>query len=110
MIVSQRRRPEDRPAPHRRESRPVLRPVSGSSGLYRLRDWNYLRHFRHLLPEVALDAVLEGHRAARAAVAGAVEADLDDAVGAHVDQLDVAPIRLHGGADQVDDALHLVAR
>ena len=52
------------------------------------------------------DAVLEGHRAARAAVAGAVEADLDDVVGGDVDDLDVPAVRLHRRADQVDHALH----
>src|SRR5687768_13597542 len=58
------------------------------------------RHFRHAFAEVALDALVEGHAAAGAAVAGAVEADLDDAFGVHVDQLDVAAVGLDGGADQ----------
>src|SRR5262249_43459355 len=70
---------------------------------------NDLRDFRHFLPQVALDAVLEGHRAAGAAVAGAVEADLNNAVIADADKLDIAAIGLDGGADEVDYPLHLFA-
>src|SRR5688572_19340107 len=66
-------------------------------------------HFRHAFAEVAFDALVERHAAAGTAVAGAVEADLDLPVGIDVDQLDVAAVSLHGGADQVDHALDPLA-
>src|SRR5436190_3867402 len=56
--------------------------------------------------EVALDPVLQGHRAAGTAMAGAVETDLHDTFGRDVHQFDVAAIRLDSGADQVDHALY----
>src|SRR3954467_12607189 len=67
------------------------------------------RDFRDLFSQVSRDPVLQGHRAARAAMAGAVEADLNDAFAGDVDQLDVAAVGLHRGADQVDHTLHPLA-
>src|SRR4051812_23563090 len=64
--------------------------------------------FGGALAEGALDAHLEGHRGGRAAMAGPVEADLDDAVVADLDQFDVAAVRLNRRADEVEDALHLL--
>ena len=72
-------------------------------------NWNNRGNFGDFFAEVSGDAILQGHRAAGTAVAGAVEADFDDAVFADVDQFDIAAIGLHCGADQVDHALHFVA-
>jgi hypothetical protein len=61
-------------------------------------------HFRDVGSEVALDAHLEGHLARRAIDARAVQADLDGAVRADLDELDVASIGLDRGADEAQDA------
>src|SRR5262245_43628990 len=71
------------------------------------RDGDDLGDFGHLFADVAFDAHLQGHGAAGAPVAGAVEADLHHTVGGHIDEFDVPAVRLHGRSDQVDDVLHL---
>src|SRR5438105_3174901 len=83
---------------NRKPKPPAIRETSG--------DGDDAGDFGDALAEVALDSHLEGHRGRGAAVTGAVEADLDDAVVAHLDQLDVAAVRLNGRADEVEDALH----
>ena len=65
--------------------------------------------FGDAFAEVAFDSHLESHFAGGAAVACAVEADLDDAGGGDVDELDVAAIGLDGGADEVEHILHAIA-
>ena len=62
---------------------------------------------RHLLPNRPLDAHLERHLRPGAAPAGPVEADADDALVIHVDQLEVAAVGLNGRADDFDDLLYL---
>jgi hypothetical protein len=52
--------------------------------------------------EVAFDADLEGDHAARAADAGAVEADLDFAFGGDVDEFEIAAVCLDGGANEFE--------
>jgi hypothetical protein len=47
--------------------------------------------------------------AAGAPVAGAEKADLDDAGVAHVDQLDISPVRLHCRPDQLDHFAYAIA-
>ena len=64
-----------------------------------LHDRDDVADFGDFFLEVANDAVLERHVAGRAAVAGAVEADLNDAGGGNIHQLDVAAVGLDGGAD-----------
>lgn len=59
--------------------------------------------------EVSLDPALERDGTRGAADAGAVETDLDDAVGGDVDEFKVASIGLYGGADQADDPLDFLA-
>ena len=54
--------------------------------------------------EVALDAFTEGHRSARAADAGAVEADFDRAVVRDFDEFEVAAVGLDGGTDGIEHA------
>ena len=66
-------------------------------------------HFRHFFAEIAFDAVLKGEIAARAAVAGAVEADLNRAVGLNIHKFDVSAISLNRRADQIDHALYSLA-
>src|SRR4051812_723352 len=71
----------------------------------RLGDGNDSGDLGHFFAEVAFDAHLQGHGAAGAAVAGAVEANLDDAVAGDVNEFDIAAVGLYSGADQVDHAL-----
>jgi hypothetical protein len=77
--------------------------------LFGLGNWDNLCDFGDLFADVPLDAVLEGHFAAWAAVAGAVEADLHDPGVGDVDQFNIPPIGLNGRTDQVDHALHFLA-
>src|SRR5215471_2805738 len=69
----------------------------------------HLRDLRQLVAQVALDAVPERGRGAVAATARAVEPDRDHALLRHVHQLQVAPVRLHHGAELLDDVLDLGA-
>jgi hypothetical protein len=66
-------------------------------------------HFRHFFPEITFNAMLEGEVAAGATVASAMETDLHDAIVSHINQFDIATIRLDGRADQIDHALHAIA-
>lgn len=59
------------------------------------------RHLRNMILEVSLDPHLECHLARRAPDAGAVEPNGDDALLAHAYQLDIAPVALHSGSDQL---------
>jgi len=86
-----------------------LTALRAASQKFALRDGDDLGDFGDFFPEVAFDAHLEGHGAGGAAVAGAVEADLDDAGGSDVHQLDVASIGLDSWADEVDDGLDFFA-
>jgi len=61
-------------------------------------------HFWNVGLEVALDADLEGDHAAGAAHACAMEANLDNTIAGDIDQFDIPAVRLHGGADEFDDA------
>jgi hypothetical protein len=75
----------------------------------RLNDRDNCGNLRHFLAQIPFDAHLERHGAAGAAVAGAVETDMDDPVLFDVNQLDIAPIRLDGRPNQVDHALNPLA-
>ena len=68
-----------------------------------------LGDFGDLFSQVALDSHLQCHRAGWTTVAGTVEADLDDAGGRDVDELDITAVGLNGGADEVDDGLYFFA-
>lgn len=59
--------------------------------------------------EVPLDPGLEGHGTRGAADAGAVEADLDDALGRDVYEFEVAAVGLNGGTYQSEDPVDLLA-
>ena len=56
--------------------------------------------------EVPLDPHLEGHLAGGATDTGPVEADPDDPLRGEVDELHIAAVGLHGGADEADHLLH----
>lgn len=66
------------------------------------------RDSRDVVPEVVLDAHLEGHAAGGAPDTGAVEADSDDAPWGDIDELDISAIGLDAGAHEIDDATNLV--
>ena len=59
--------------------------------------------------ERPLDAVVEGLMGRRAPDAGPVEADLDEAVGARRDELEVAAVFLDRGPDPSEQPLDLLA-
>ena len=59
--------------------------------------------FVDVFGEVLFDAEFEGHGGGGAVDAGALEADLDDAVGSDGDEFEVAAIGLDGGSDLLDD-------
>jgi len=61
----------------------------------------------HVLPEIPLDARLQGQPARGTPDAGAVKANRHVAVRRDLDEFEVAAIRLHGGPHQVDDPLDL---
>jgi hypothetical protein len=63
-----------------------------------------------LFAETALDAHLQGHGAAGATVAGAVEANLHYARRRDVDQFDIASIGLNCRANQVDHFLNALTQ
>src|SRR5262249_51814387 len=65
----------------------------------------HLGDLRHLVAEVALDAVAERGRRARAAAAGTVQADGDDPLLGNVHELEVAAVGLHHGTQLLDDFL-----
>jgi hypothetical protein len=58
--------------------------------------------FRYVRFEISLDPKLQRHRAGGATDARAVKADLDGAVWSDPDELDIAPVGLHGRADEVN--------
>jgi hypothetical protein len=69
---------------------------------------NHAGDLRDAFAKIALDTVMQGHRAAGATIAGTVEADLDGAITENVNQLDVTPVSLHGRADEVDHFLYAI--
>jgi hypothetical protein len=71
-----------------------------------LLDRNDRRDLGDFFAQVSLDAHLKRHCAAGAAVAGAVEADLDNAIILDVYQLDIATVGLDCGTNEVDHALN----
>jgi hypothetical protein len=92
-----------------RASRSLLRP-GGEVAFFDLNHRFHAGYLGDFLSKAAPDAVLEGHGAARAAVAGAVEADLHPSIVADVDQFDIPPVGLHRRADQIDHFQHLIVQ
>lgn len=80
------------------------------TGGYRSVDGLYSLHFRNVGAQVSLNTQLQGHRAGRAADTGPVETYPDDSRGGDVDKLNVATIRLHGRANQIDHLCDAVAQ
>jgi len=82
-----------------------IKPVADVDKLFdrddRADDWN-------VVANGAFDPVLQRHGAARAPVAGTVEADFDD-IRHDIHKLNVAPVSLDGRADFVDHDLNLLA-
>lgn len=59
---------------------------------------------RNVVLQVAFDAGPERHGARGASDAGAVEANLDRSIRKEIDELDVAAVGLHRGANQFEHA------
>ena len=53
--------------------------------------------------KIPLDPEFERHAAGGATDTGPVEPDFHDAIGADVDEFDIAAVRLDSGPDQVED-------
>src|SRR5436190_99401 len=74
---------------------------------WRRLDRDDLFDLRNRRLELVLDPHLQRHRARRAALARALEADVDDAVlFVHVHQLDMAAVELDVRTDPVEDFVH----
>lgn len=62
--------------------------------------------FRNFFFDIAFDAHVEGHGAAWAADACAVEANADDTFGGDFDEFNVAAVGLHCRPDAADDVFN----
>ena len=69
-------------------------------------DWQYPGNLRQPFAEIPLNPMMQRHRAARAAVAGPVEAYMHHTIGHHIHQFDISAISLDGRSNQVNHFLY----